>query len=171
MVFRTILFLLLFPVTTAFPQAGPDRVVPAAERTGLYFPLMQGKRIGLVANSASRAGRQDLAGFLAGKGVQVSVIFSPEHGYYLSAEAGAEIGNFRDTLSGTRVVSLYGAGKKPPAEEMRKLDVILFDLQDVGVRFYTYISTLTRVMEACAENGVPLVVLDRPNPNGYYADG
>ncbi len=170
MFFRPILFGILFGVLVP-PGTGTAQVVPAAARNDLYYPLLGGKRIGVVANRASRVGDTDLAAWLIRGGINVVVLFSPEHGYQMSAEAGAVVGHGRDSLTGIRVVSLYGSGKKPSAGEMELLDLVLFDLQDVGVRFFTYISTLTYVMEACAEAGKPLVVLDRPNPNGDYVDG
>jgi uncharacterized protein YbbC (DUF1343 family) len=108
---------------------------------------------------------------LLSTGIQIDRIFTPEHGFRGDQDAGAHISNFKDEKTGISVISLYGNKKKPDATDLKGIEVVLFDLQDVGVRFYTYISTLTYVIEACAENQIPIVVLDRPNPNGFYIDG
>ena len=108
---------------------------------------------------------------LLSEGVNITKIFCPEHGFRGTAAAGAHVDNSIDTKTGIPIISLYGKNKKPTKEQMKDIDVVIFDLQDVGCRFYTYISTLHYVMEACAENNVPLIVLDRPNPNGHYVDG
>ncbi len=163
---RLVCFLAMLPLT--FLQG---QVIPAAARKGLYLPYLEGKNIGLVANSATVAGDQHLVDLLVQNGIKVACIFSPEHGFRLTGEAGETIGDTVDPATGIRVISLYGKGKKPSREALQPLDLVVFDLQDVGVRFYTYISTLTYVMEACAEQGKPLLVLDRPNPNGFYVDG
>jgi uncharacterized protein YbbC (DUF1343 family) len=139
-----------------------------AEQTELYYSLLKDKRIGVVANQASMVHKISIVKSLVSQGFQVKVIFSPEH---ISGEAGEERKDQTEQGTGIRVLSLYGERKKPTGADLSGLDVILFDIQDVGVRFYTYISTLTLVMEACAEHDVPLVVLDRPNPNGFYIDG
>lgn len=137
----------------------------------LYLHQIQNKRIGLVANHSSWVGDNHLLDTLLSLGMQVKVIFSPEHGYTGRAEAGAKINDGLDEQSKVSIRSLYGSNKKPKSEDLKDIDVILFDLQDVGVRFYTYISTLHYVMEAALENGKSLIVLDRPNPNGHYIDG
>jgi uncharacterized protein YbbC (DUF1343 family) len=137
----------------------------------MYYPLLQGKKIGVVANKASVAGNANIVDVLVNHGFQVVRIFSPEHGFRNSVGAGELIDSSLDSVTGISVVSLYGKKKKPASTDLDGLDLILFDLQDVGVRFYTYISTLTYMMEACAVNKTPLVVLDRPNPNGFYIDG
>lgn len=124
-----------------------------------------------MANQASLVGRIHLVDTLLASGIRVVKIFSPEHGFRGNAEAGALIEDGKDTQTGLPVISLYGKHKKPTAEDMKDVDIVLFDLQDVGVRFYTYIATLTYVMERCSENNIPLIVLDRPNPNGFYVDG
>ena len=128
-------------------------------------------RVAVVANQTSVVGTTHLVDSLLTKGVRVVKIFCPEHGFRGTAEAGARVDNSTDTKTGLPIVSLYGKNKKPTQEQMRDVDCVLFDLQDVGCRFYTYLSTLHYVMEACAENGVSLIVLDRPNPNGHYIDG
>src|SRR5574344_1175125 len=134
-----------------------------------YWALLTNKRVGVVANQSSLVGSTHLVDTLLSCGVKIQTIFCPEHGFRGQAEAGASVGD--ETLAQIPVVSLYGKNKKPTSEQMRNIDVMVFDLQDVGVRFYTYISTLHYVMEACAEKGIPLLVLDRPNPNGWYVDG
>ncbi len=144
-----------------------------AEQPERYLPLLRGLRIALVANSASVVGpgKVHLLDTLLACNVNVVRIFCPEHGFRDFADAGEEIADNTDPVSGLPVVSLYGKRKKPSREDMGGLDAVVFDLQDVGVRFFTYISTLTLVMEACAEAGIPLILLDRPNPNGFCIDG
>ncbi len=143
----------------------------AAERTSLYIPLLKNKNIAIVANVASTVNGINIVDTLLGCGLQIRKIFSPEHGFRQYAEAGQSLKNFTDSLTGLPVVSLYGKKKKPDSLDMKGVDIIVFDLQDAGVRFFTYISTLTFVMESCAENHVPLIVLDRANPNIFYIDG
>ncbi len=128
-------------------------------------------RTAVVANQTSVVGTTHLVDTLLREGVNVVKIFCPEHGFRGTAAAGAKVDDSRDAETGLPIISLYGNNKKPTAAQLRDVDVVLFDLQDVGCRFYTYLSTLHYVMEACAENEIPLVVLDRPNPNGHYVDG
>ena len=139
--------------------------------TDNYIRLLTDQNVGVVANQTSMVGNTHLIDTLLSYGITVKRIFTPEHGFRGAADAGAKVNNGKDEKTGIEIASLYGKTKKPTPEMMRGIDVMLFDLQDVGVRFYTYISTLTYVMEACAENDIPLVVLDRPNPNGFYIDG
>lgn len=136
-----------------------------------YMPYMEGKRVGIVGNQTSIIGETHLVDTLLSMGVDVRKIYTPEHGFRGTADAGAKVNSGKDEKTGLPIVSLYGKNKKPTPEMLQDIDVILFDLQDVGVRFYTYISTMTYVMEAAAENDIPVVVLDRPNPNGFYVDG
>jgi len=151
---------------------GSDQpVITGADQTSLYFPLLKGKSVGLVANHTTLIGHVHLADTLIHSGIDLKKIFAPEHGFRGDADAGAEIGNTVDRETGIPVISLYGSRTKPVAEDLKGIDIMVFDIQDVGVRFYTYISTLNYVMEACAENNVPLLLLDRPNPNGHYVDG
>lgn len=138
-----------------------------AERQEAYLPMLAGKKVGLLINQTSRAGDKLLVDVLLQKGVQVKKIFVPEHGFRGTADAGAHVANSRDSTTGLPVISLYGNNKKPTAEQLKDIDILVYDLQDVGVRFYTYISTLQYAMEACAENGKMLIVLDRPNPNDF----
>lgn len=148
-----------------------SQVTSGAQRTSEYLPLLKSKRVAVVANQASLIGKTHLVDSLHSLQVHLVKIFSPEHGFRGNAEAGALIEDGRDTKTGLPVISLYGNHKKPTTKDLESIDVVLFDLQDVGVRFYTYISTLGYVMEACAENNIPLIVLDRPNPNGFFVDG
>jgi uncharacterized protein YbbC (DUF1343 family) len=153
---------------TAEPETG---LICGAQRTALYLPLLEGKRVGVVANQTSVIGSAHLVDSLMALGVNIIKVFSPEHGFRGNAAAGEKVGNSIDSRSGLPIVSLYGNNRKPPASSLIDIDIVLFDIQDVGVRFYTYISTLHLVMEACAEAGKPLLLLDRPNPNGFYVDG
>jgi uncharacterized protein YbbC (DUF1343 family) len=147
------------------------KVIPAAEREQLYLPLLKGKSVGVVGNQSSLVGNQHLVDFLDSKNIKIQRIFSPEHGFRGNADAGEKIKNSKDVKTGIPIVSLYGKHFKPSAEEVSDIDVMIFDIQDVGIRFYTYISTLHYVMEICAEENIPLIVLDRPNPNAHYIDG
>ena len=142
-----------------------------AECMERYLLLLKGKRVALCGNQTSVVGKTHLVDTLLARKVNLVKLFCPEHGFRGQAEAGATIASGKDPLTGLPVVSLYGKNKKPTAEQLAGVEVILFDLQDVGCRFYTYISTLHYVMEAAAENGVKVIVLDRPNPNGFYVDG
>jgi len=142
-----------------------------AEQTDLYFPLLSGKKIGIICNQTSLIGTINLVDSLIGAGFSVKVIFSPEHGFRGDADAGSDIRDGIDKKTGVKIISLYGKKTKPEPSDLKGIDILLFDIQDVGVRFYTYISTLSLVMEAAADKGIPLIVLDRPNPNGFYVDG
>ena len=146
-------------------------ILPGAYLTGKYLPLLKGKRTGIVANNTSLIKKTHLVDSLIAQKVNVTKIFGPEHGFRGDQPDGKEILNGKDPKTGIEVVSLYGNYKKPTKADIQDIDIMIFDIQDVGARFYTYISTLTYVMEACAENNVPLLVLDRPNPNAYYVDG
>jgi len=169
------LFLALMISTMTYGQS--IRLIPKEEypcgamETDRYLPMLEGKSIGIVANQTSIIGETHLVDSLISLGVNVKRIFTPEHGFRGSADAGAKVTDGKDEKTGIEIASLYGKTKKPTPEMLQDIDIMLFDLQDVGVRFYTYISTLTYVMEACAENHIPVVVLDRPNPNGFYIDG
>lgn len=147
------------------------KAIPAAERTELYLPLLRGKQIALFANQTSRIGQKHLIDTLVAAGIRIKAVFSPEHGFRGAAEAGEKVMNGRDISTQIPIISLYGDHKKPTIKDLEGIDVILFDIQDVGARFYTYISSLEYVMEAALENGKQLIILDRPNPNGWYVDG
>jgi uncharacterized protein YbbC (DUF1343 family) len=142
-----------------------------ADQFSKFLPLIKNKRVALVANQTSVVGNRHLADSLLAAGVKLVKIFAPEHGFRGEAEAGASIKSGKDILTGLPVVSLYGQHKIPTREDLADVDVVIFDIQDVGARFYTYISTLSYVMEACARYDVEVMVLDRPNPSGYYVDG
>ncbi len=146
-------------------------IIPAANLFFKYYPYIKGKKLGLVVNHTSMVGQMHLIDDLLRRKCQVKKIFAPEHGFRGKADAGEKIKNGVDSKTGIPIVSLYGKNKKPKAEALQDLDLIIFDIQDVGARFYTYTSTMTYIMEACAENNIPLLILDRPNPNGHYVDG
>ncbi len=154
-------------------QQDSDRktLLTGAERMDEYLPLLQNMTVAVTTNHSALVHGKHLIDTLLARGVRISKIFSPEHGFRGDADAGALIDGGTDPATGLQVISLYGARKKPSANDMKHIDIMIFDIQDVGVRFYTYISTLTLVMEACAEQRIPLLVLDRPNPNGFYVDG
>lgn len=137
----------------------------------LYLPSLLGKRVGMIVNHTSVIGKTHLVDSLLSRGVTIKTIFAPEHGFRGQATDGETVSNGRDPRSGVPIISLYGSNRKPTTAQLDSLDVIVFDIQDVGTRFYTYISTMHFAMEACAENKKPFVVLDRPNPNGKYVDG
>ncbi|WP_299821024.1 DUF1343 domain-containing protein [uncultured Pontibacter sp.] len=153
----------------AAPVAKPMQT--GAEQLDLYLPKLAGKRVGMVVNQTSTIGQTHLVDTLLARGVKITTIFAPEHGFRGDADAGAYVKDAKDTKTGLPIISLYGANKKPKAEQIKDLDVLLFDIQDVGTRYYTYISTMHYVMEAAAENGKEVLILDRPNPNGHYVDG
>lgn len=153
----------------------PEPIIVAANRTDAYLPLLAGKSVGIVANQTSvifkENGYTHLVDSLLQLNVDIKKVFSPEHGFRGKADAGEKVESGTDEETGLPIVSLYGKNRKPSAEQLAGLDVVLFDIQDVGTRFYTYIATLQLIMEACAENTIPVLVLDRPNPNAHYVDG
>ena len=156
------------------------QIIVAANRTEKYIPLLVGKRVGIVTNPSGLIFKSyphtakestHIVDSLLKRAINVTKVFSPEHGFRGDADAGEKVKDGTDPKTGLPIISLHGKNKKPTQEQLEDLDVILFDIQDVGVRFYTYISTLTYVLEAAAEKGVPVIVLDRPNPNAHYIDG
>ncbi len=136
-----------------------------------YLPLIKDKTIALVVNQTSEIQGTHLIDTLLNHNVKIEVIYSPEHGFRGTADAGEKISDGKDPATGIKLASLYGKKRKPDADDLKKVEMVIFDIQDVGARFYTYISTMHYVMEACAENEIPFIVLDRPNPNGHYVDG
>jgi uncharacterized protein YbbC (DUF1343 family) len=148
-----------------------QKIVPGAERIKAYLPFIKGRSVGIFANQTSMVGNTHLVDTLRSLGIDVKVIFGPEHGFRGTADAGEKIGNYTDAKTGIPVVSLYGAKRRPSADDVKGVDILIFDIQDVGVRFYTYISSLEEFMEATFELSKPLMILDRPNPNGFYVDG
>ncbi len=166
----------LFPIFlllsgTAGAQSSASRILTGAEQTDQYVPLLQGQSVAIFANPTSTIGNTHLVDTLIRLGVHIRKIFSPEHGFRGDADAGATVGNSTDPGTGIPVISLYGGKVKPTAEDLSDVDVLLYDIQDVGVRFYTYISSMQRFLESAIENNRPLIILDRPDPNGSYVDG
>jgi uncharacterized protein YbbC (DUF1343 family) len=152
-------------------KADPSKPIAGAERTNVYFPLLEGKKLAVFANQTSMVGNTHLIDTMIKSGLDVGIIFGPEHGFRGTADAGEKVGNYNDESTGIPVISLYGAKRKPTKEDLKDIDVMVFDIQDVGVRFYTFISSMQEYMEAAFENSIPLMILDRPNPNGHYVDG
>jgi uncharacterized protein YbbC (DUF1343 family) len=176
---KSILLFLISCTADGHSQTEPVQLVSeelkeinvAATRLSEYLDQLEGKRVGIVANQTSLVDETHLVDTLLSIGVNVKKVFAPEHGFRGNADAGEEIADNVDAKTGLPIISLYGKNKKPYPNQLKDLDVLIFDIQDVGVRFYTYISTLHYVMEACGENDKKLIVLDRPNPNGNYVDG
>jgi uncharacterized protein YbbC (DUF1343 family) len=171
-----LIFCLSLPVIAqkkeaATPDKNPGHILAGAERLNVYLPLLKGKRVGIFANQTSMVGNSHLVDTLKKSGINIRVIFGPEHGFRGTADAGEKIGNYTDEKTGIPVVSLYGTKRRPSEEDLRNVDILVFDIQDVGVRFYTFISSLEEFMNAAFEYGKPLMILDRPNPNGFYVDG
>jgi uncharacterized protein YbbC (DUF1343 family) len=164
---KIIVFFIIIYSTTIFAQ-----IKVGAEITEKYLPLIEGKRVAVMANQTSMMGDIHLVDYLHNNKYNVVGIFSPEHGFRGTADAGEHVASSVDQKTGIPIWSLYGAGSsKPSAEKMKEFDVLLFDLQDVGLRFYTYYASMARLMDACAEHDKEIIVLDRPNPNGFYVDG
>ena len=148
-----------------------DDIKVGADRTTDYLPLLKGKSVAIAANQSSTIKQTHLVDSLVALGVKVKKVFCPEHGFRGTVDAGKKVKTYKDAKTGLPIISLYGKNKKPQPADLQDVDVVVFDIQDVGVRFYTYLSTLHYLMEACAENNKTIIVLDRPNPNGYYIDG
>ena len=168
---RYILFFIVILIGTLSRQSSFAQVRTGADQTSLYFPHLKHKSIAVVANSASLINKTNIVDSLVSSGFDVKKIFCPEHGFRNFEGAGLAIKNSIDTITGIPIISLYGKKKKPEKNDLKDVDLVLFDLQDVGVRFFTYITTMTYIMEACAESNTPFLLLDRPNPNGFYIDG
>lgn len=165
------LIILSISFPTSARQTSP---LPGAERPELYLKQLEGKTVGIVANQTSiltHSDKKHVVDFLLEKGIKVKRVFVPEHGFRGQADAGEKVDNSVDSKTGLPIISLYGNNKKPKPEQIQDLDILIFDLQDVGVRFYTYISTMHYLMEAAAENGKKVIIFDRPNPNGNYIAG
>jgi len=156
---------------TIEPFSNQDKIIPAAERIDVYLPLIKGKKVGIFANHTSTVGNGHLVDTLQKLGVAIRVIFGPEHGFRGTIPDGVKIADYKDEKTGIPVVSLYGAKRRPTADDIKDVDVLIFDIQDVGTRFYTYISSMQEFLEFALENHKPLMILDRPNPNGFYVDG
>lgn len=162
--------------TSCYSQPGNasgdnKKITPGAERINVYLPMIKGKRVGILANQTSMVGSTHLVDTLLKLGVDIKAIFGPEHGFRGTADAGETVSNYIDKKTGIPVISLYGSKHAPSAEDLKDIDILIFDIQDAGARFYTYILGLQYFMEAAFENSKPLLLLDRPNPNGFYVDG
>lgn len=151
--------------------AKPDPVITGAERMPVYLPYLKGKSVAVFANPTSLVRGTHLVDTLLASGIKVVKIFGPEHGFRGNADAGEHVNDAIDAKTGIPVISLYGDHKKPTKDDLKDVDILIFDIQDVGVRFYTFISSLQYYLEAALENHKPLLILDRPNPNGFYVDG
>jgi uncharacterized protein YbbC (DUF1343 family) len=173
--FRMIVkYLFLFlSFSVALPGLGqPHRAIrTGADQTEKYFPLLMGKRVALVANPTSAIAGTAVVDSLLHSGIRVVRVFGPEHGFRGKASNGAKVSDSYDPVTGVPIISLYGKKSKPSEKDLQDVDIVVFDIQDVGARFYTYIITLQRVMQSCADYHKPLLILDRPNPNGFYVDG
>lgn len=163
--------ILLLLLTYTCTAQSTDKVITGAERTEVYIPLLKGKRVAVFANHTAVIGQTHLVDSLQKRGVNIVKAFGPEHGFRGTADAGQKLDNYIDSATGIPVISLYGKKRRPSAEDLADVDILIFDIQDVGVRFYTYISSLQEYVEAALENSKPLLILDRPNPNGHYVDG
>lgn len=168
---RKILAVFVFALSAVVSYGTLKNPVPGASQIELYRSLIEGKSVAVVANQTSMTGQTHLVDNLLNIGINIKVIFAPEHGFRNLADAGEKIENGKDPVTGISIISLYGSHLKPTSSDLEGIDVVLFDIQDVGARFYTYISTLHYVLEACAENNIKCIILDRPNPNGFYFDG
>ena len=162
---------LVFSIALFWWVSSLSQIITGAEQTNRYLPLLQDKRVAVCFNPTSVIGKIHLVDTLLSAYINIVKIFAPEHGFRGEAEAGAVIQSTTDAKTGIPIVSLYGKNKKPTLEQLKNVDIILFDMQDVGCRFFTYISTLHYVMEAAAAAKTPVLILDRPNPNGYFVDG
>jgi uncharacterized protein YbbC (DUF1343 family) len=169
------LSILLCFCTTKLPanqtEKPGEEIKTGADQTELYVPLLKGKRVAVLANQTSIIGKTHLVDSLQSLGINIVKVFGPEHGFRGDASAGAKVSDAIDERTGIPIISLYGRKNKPSKEDLADVDILIYDLQDVGVRFYTNINALARLMEACEENGKRLIILDRPNPNGYLIDG
>ena len=155
----------------ATAQNRKNQIITGADRMEIYLPLLKGKKVAVFANQTSTVAGIHLVDTLVKRGINVVKIFGPEHGFRGTADAGEHVVDGIDKKSELPVISLYGNHKKPTEDDFKNVDVVVFDIQDVGVRFYTFISSLEYVLEACLENKKSLLILDRPNPNGFYVDG
>lgn len=165
------LILLAFFLIIFSESYSQKKIIPGADRMEVYIPLLKGKSVAVFANQTSMVHNTNLVDTLIKRGIRVVKIFGPEHGFRGTADAGEKVGNAIDKETGVEVISLYGKHNKPTPEDLQGVDVMIFDIQDVGTRFYTFISSLQYYIEAALENSKPLLILDRPNPNGFYVDG
>ena len=172
--FYIFLYLIISSFYGAFSQVASQAytsIITGAQQTTEYLPKLKNKKVAIVTNASGIINKSHLVDTLLKHNIKIVKIFGPEHGFRGTADAGEKVKSGKDAKTNIRVVSLYGTHKKPTKEDLKEVDIVVYDIQDVGVRFYTYISTMTYVMEACAENNKELLILDRPNPNGFYIDG
>ena len=159
------------PVVSLQTGSAAKKIITGADQPDEYLPYLKGKRVAILANQTTIVGEQHLVDFLMSKGINIVKVFGPEHGFRGNASAGVKVADERDAATGIKIISLYGPKRKPSREDLADVDVMIYDVQDVGVRFYTYINVLRDIMESCAESKKELLILDRPNPNGYLIDG
>jgi uncharacterized protein YbbC (DUF1343 family) len=164
-------FILTLFLYAGFAQSRSPHIMTGADQTEKYFPLLLGKRVAIVANPTSQIAGVPLVDSLLHAGIRVIKVFGPEHGFRGNASNGATVADSRDPLTGIPVISLYGKKSMPSKDDLEDVDLVVFDIQDVGARFFTYIITLQHVMQSCADFHKSLLILDRPNPNGFYIDG
>ena len=164
-------FIFLNPKNGSAANDTPAKILTGADQTEKYIDLLKGKRVGILANPTTIIGKTHLVDSLLKRGIRIVKVFGPEHGFRGNASAGVSVGDEKDAATGIKIVSLYGNKRKPSKTDLSDVDIMVFDVQDVGCRFYTYINVLRDVMESCAENNKELLILDRPNPNGYLIDG
>ena len=166
-------FLLLISIFSVqlSAQNFSNKIITGAEQSNDYLPQLKGKKVALLVNQTSVIKKEHLVDYLLEQKINIVKIFAPEHGFRGQADAGEKVKSGVDAKTGLSITSMYGANKKPSKESMQGIDIVVFDIQDVGARFYTYISSMQYMMEACADANVPMVILDRPNPNGFYVDG
>ena len=157
----------LLLIALPFVTLAKDPILTGADQLSAYLPALKGKKVGMLVNQTSLIGDKSIVDSLLTLGVNIKMIFGPEHGFRANASNGAKVADEIDAKTGIPIISLYGARKKPTKKELDALDIMIFDIQDVGCRFYTNINTLRDIMEACAQNGKELIILDRPNPNAY----
>ena len=165
------LFLLSIFSVQLSAQNFSNKIITGAEQSNDYLPQLKGKKVALLVNQTSVIKKEHLVDYLLEQKINIVKIFAPEHGFRGQADAGEKVKSGVDAKTGLSITSMYGANKKPSKESMQGIDIVVFDIQDVGARFYTYISSMQYMMEACADANVPMVILDRPNPNGFYVDG
>lgn len=169
---KKILLIVILTCITFYCQANQNRVIVGAEQTNVYLPLLRNKRIAIFSNHTGMIGNKHLLDVLLENKINVVAIFSPEHGFRGNADAGEHVSSSVDSKTGVPILSLYdGKLGRPSEESMRKFDLLIVDIQDVGLRFYTYYASMVRLMDACAEYNRKMLILDRPNPNGHYVDG
>jgi uncharacterized protein YbbC (DUF1343 family) len=164
-------FFVCISSTTIAQKTSAKAIITGADQTEKYIATLKNKRVALLANPTTIIGQKHLADSLLKRGINIVKVFGPEHGFRGNASNGATVADEKDPATGIKIISLYGSKRKPSAADLADVDIMIFDIQDVGCRFYTYINVLKEVMDACAENKKPLLVLDRPNPNGYLVDG